>query len=281
MSANGRLSPAELVSVSGTLLTPRTAEAFVRMLAACKRATGVALDVVNGGGGYRDLTYQRAMYAARALYLPIRIAEPGTSTHGLGTALDLTTTCWTNSVRDWCRANARHYGFAFPPAIDPRHFLHLGTTTGPAGTGDTTPIPADPVAPPRPKEHHMAPVIHATNGAIVQLFEGKEPYAFSFPELSIAYAAAKAFNGTQALIEVSNEEMTVLIAQNVNRARMVQAIPPVDTDALAAALAPLITADENNDDGPAIAAAIVAALKPDFAAIPGAVNDDAAARMAQ
>lgn len=127
MSRNGRLDvETELEEVSGVLLAPATARAFVAMADACLASTGVRLDIVNGGGGYRSLDYQRSMYANRAKFLPIRIAKPGSSTHGLGTALDLTTTCYTQTVERWCRNHCREFGFAIPPSGDRRHFQHDG-----------------------------------------------------------------------------------------------------------------------------------------------------------
>lgn len=138
MSANGRLDAAtELVWVSGVQLAPVTARAFEAMAAACLTATGVRLDIVNSGGGYRDYATQKAMYANRAKFLPIRILPPGSSTHGLGRALDLTTTCYTSAVAKWCRAHCREYGFAVPPAGDPRHFQHNGVTIAPASSTAT------------------------------------------------------------------------------------------------------------------------------------------------
>lgn len=142
MAVNGKVPDWELVPVSGVRLERTTATAFANMARDCKAAIVADLDIVNGGGGYRDLDYQRAIYRDRAEYLPIRIAKPGLSKHGLGTALDLTTTCFTPAVKAWLRANCTAYGFIVPPANDPRHFDHTGSRTGPT-------IPATP-KPPRP-----------------------------------------------------------------------------------------------------------------------------------
>lgn len=132
MSKNGELDIArELVPVSGSYLRPITARAFGVMAIACLKATGVSLDIVNGSGGYRDLTAQRILY--RNPPAGITVAPPGTSTHGQGYALDLTTTCYTPAVAAWCRSHCQEYGFTVPPSNDPRHFMHNGITLGPAG----------------------------------------------------------------------------------------------------------------------------------------------------
>lgn len=141
MSANGRLDVArELVPISGTHLRPITAAAFVKMNAACEAATGRTLDIVNGAGGYRDWEAQVALY--RNPPAGVKVAAPGSSTHGQGYALDLTTTCFVPAVRDWLRSNCSDYGFTKPPANDPRHFYHDGKTTGPRPVDPETPVPA-------------------------------------------------------------------------------------------------------------------------------------------
>lgn len=152
---NGRLPTSALINISGALLTPTTAQAFTRMDAACRKATGMGLDIVNGTGGYRTWDVQQEMWEQRAAYAAqgITIASPGNSTHGLGTALDLTTSCWTPTVAAWVRAHRATYGFVTPPANDPRHFLHNGTTTGPAST-TSTPI-NEPAPVPEKKDTEM------------------------------------------------------------------------------------------------------------------------------
>lgn len=139
-STNGNVDPDLLVLVSGVLTHWATGTAFTRMSAACAAATGTALDIVNDGGGYRDIPYQQRLYDRRAAYLPIIIAPPGRSTHGWGTAVDLTIPCFTPAVRVWLGTNAAAYGFARPPADDPRHFLHDGKTLGPLPAVTPTPI---------------------------------------------------------------------------------------------------------------------------------------------
>lgn len=152
MSANGRLDVArELVAVSGTYLQPVTATAFARMQAACLRATGVTLDIVNGSGGYRDWDAQ--VYLCRHPPAGVTVSFPGFSTHGRGFALDVTTTCFTPDVAAWLRTNCRTYGFAVPPANDPRHFFHNGVTTGP--TSSPAGIPGTAI-PSTTEEPHMS-----------------------------------------------------------------------------------------------------------------------------
>jgi len=137
MSENGRVPLNTLVAISGTYLRPVTAEAFVNMARACGRETGVLLDIVNGGGGYRDIDAQWVVY--RNPPKGVSVAYPGHSTHGQGYALDLTTTCFTREVAAWVRAHCREYGFAVPPANDPRHLYHNGSTTGPAESAKPDP----------------------------------------------------------------------------------------------------------------------------------------------
>lgn len=166
VATNGRLTLNTLTAVSGTFLDPTTAEAFTRMAAACRAATGVQIDIVNGSGGYRDIESQQILWARRAYYAnlrpPIYIAPPGNSTHGLGRALDLTTTCYTAAVERWCRNNCHLYGFTKPPSADPRHFQHNGITLGPITdpAGETT----TPITPEPENEATMGVIYAQING---------------------------------------------------------------------------------------------------------------------
>ena len=127
---NGRLDQTLLSFIDGVYLDPTTARAWSAMRAACKAATGVELDIVNYWGGYR--TFAQQVSLAQNPPSGISVAAAGSSKHGLGHAVDITTPTRTAAQR-WLDANRAIYGFAASPKNDPNHFQHNGITTG-AGT---------------------------------------------------------------------------------------------------------------------------------------------------
>lgn len=238
MSANGRVDPADLVAISGTHLSRTTAAAFSNMAAACKAATGESLDIVNGLGGYRSLADQRVMYENRRLYLPIVIAPPGSSTHGFGTALDLTITCFTPEVREWLRRNLASYGFQRPPADDPRHFLHLGKTTGPARP--TAPA-GDDGTPITPEELEMPDTsfIRHENGTLTLLDNQLGPANYG-PGDTVGPEVAALLHGAPKPMTAAQWQRAV--SDCASRAARHQALAaPVDSAGLAREVAALLT----------------------------------------
>lgn len=124
---NGTLKSSQLVSIDTVYLAEPAASAWLAMRTACKAATGVQLRIASPYGGYRSLVAQRYMYNHQDQY-GVGIAAPGASTHGYGLAADCTTDTFRRA-REWLLENCSRYGFAVPPAKDPNHFAHNGTTT--------------------------------------------------------------------------------------------------------------------------------------------------------
>lgn len=159
MSANGRLTPAELTYVgNGQYLSNGTAQAFFRMSAAVKADTGVSL-TVSDGGGYRDLAAQQ--YLINHPQGPVPIAPLGYSTHGDGRAVDIRDFA---SLYVWLRKRAGTFGFYQQFDSEPWHWRFTGAET--AGTG-ITPITAQ-------KEDNMH---------VIQRNEGNAEWSLIWPAL--------------------------------------------------------------------------------------------------
>lgn len=263
---NGRLDVNDLSTVSGVLLNRVTAAAFTNMDAACRAAVGSGLDIVNDGGGYRSFAYQQWMYDRRAAYLPIIIARPGLSTHGWGTALDLTTTCFTPRVRVWLGDNAATFGFARPPVNDPRHFLHNGRTTGPTPTPTPKPEPLT-------AEDDMPRYIYTTESgtgyALIDSNYVDGVIITADPNIAAQFSwitQASGGSGVRLSRAAFNSECSAAVAlwrAHASKAELVW--DPADTDALAAAIAAKIPGATTAD--------IVEALRPDFAAVQANIDD--------
>jgi hypothetical protein len=135
-NGNGQVAPSQLTAVpgsSGTVLLERnTAVAWLAMVAACKKATGVTMVVTSPDGGYRDLAMQKYLYDHPQG--PVPIAAPGSSTHGWGTAIDI----W-NRQYSWLTANAAVFGFRQTFASEPWHWQYNGSP-------QPTPIASNPTA---------------------------------------------------------------------------------------------------------------------------------------
>lgn len=143
MSANGRLSAAELVSVDGVQLSIPTANAYRRMQAAALVA-GVKIWIALPIGGYRNWFVQGDMPVHPALYglnpdSHARIAPQGDSSHGLGDAVDIGSFPPADNLlkwgvdgqrrREWLLAHAAEFGFWREfNEVDPNHFHHDGKT---------------------------------------------------------------------------------------------------------------------------------------------------------
>lgn len=118
---NGRLPDDALVSIGdGFRLTPAAAEAFGRLEEAAL-AAGFTLQV---NSAYRSHDEQVAMVEEYGLVSEGGLAaEPGTSEHGWGIAVDLTL-----DARElgWFRGNAGRFGFAETIADEPWHWAYVG-----------------------------------------------------------------------------------------------------------------------------------------------------------
>lgn len=117
---NGRIPADALATVGGTShrLWAPAAQAFDTMLAAAAR-DGVRLDITDS---YRSYDGQVDVAARKGLYSQGGLAaEPGTSPHGWGLALDLAP---TDRAVGWLRANAGAYGFVEDTPREPWHWVY-------------------------------------------------------------------------------------------------------------------------------------------------------------
>lgn len=106
---NGRIPAASLVVVQGELtLLADPAAAWVRLLAACRAATGVTLRLSEPFGAYRSIEAQREMWADPSTSTTGQVAAPGASVHGLGDRIDINN--WESAAR-WLLFHARAYGW--------------------------------------------------------------------------------------------------------------------------------------------------------------------------
>jgi len=108
--ANGRIPQSALCALpSGDLLRADAAYAFAALNAAYREATGNDLCI---GNTYRSYSQQVALHAEK----PSMTAEPGTSNHGWGTAVDLCGGAerFGTATYRWLSANAPDYGWVNP-----------------------------------------------------------------------------------------------------------------------------------------------------------------------
>lgn len=122
MSANGRLKSSEITHMgNGVYLSNGTAQAFSRMAADVKQATGVTLRITPPDGGYRDIAMQQYLYDHPEG--PVPIARPGSSTHGMGRAVDISNFA---SVLVWLRKYAGAHQFYQQFSSEPWHWVFTG-----------------------------------------------------------------------------------------------------------------------------------------------------------
>lgn len=100
----------------------KTSRAWRDMKRDCLKATGVKLRI-SVRGGYRSLHAQRVVY--RKGTGPVPVAPPGTSTHGLGHAVDINN--WA-AAEAWLKKHAKDYGFRRQFTSEPWHYLHDAST---------------------------------------------------------------------------------------------------------------------------------------------------------
>lgn len=115
---NGRLDETalSLIGIGNHRLAPAAAEAFRRMRADAA-AQGIAIGATDS---YRDYDQQVDLVSRKGLYSNGGLAaQPGTSQHGWGLALDLDV---DESGLAWLRANAARYGFFEDVPREPWHW---------------------------------------------------------------------------------------------------------------------------------------------------------------
>ncbi|MFV0632938.1 M15 family metallopeptidase [Demequina sp.] len=118
---NGQIPEAALQAVPGTSerLWAPAATQLTRLLDDA-RAAGVTIGVTDG---YRDYASQVALAQSKGLYSQGGLAaEPGTSQHGWGLAVDL---ALDSTAQAWMRDNAGRYGFVENVAREPWHWEYV------------------------------------------------------------------------------------------------------------------------------------------------------------
>lgn len=115
--SNGRLPDESLMSIGGGhRLQPVAAQAWLRMVQDAA-AQGVHLTLTDS---YRDFATQVRLAEEKGLYSQGGLAaEPGTSQHGWGLAVDV------DQGREWLAQNASRYGFETIPR-EPWHWQYVG-----------------------------------------------------------------------------------------------------------------------------------------------------------
>ncbi len=131
---NGEIRIRKLADVDGCRLLPQVAEAWVAMRDAA-RVDGLSIGVADC---YRSIDEQQAVYEAWcAVGECAMAAEPGTSTHGHGIALDVAldgrTIGFASREFTWLVEHGPYFGFYHPefagiwsPTPEPWHFEYLG-----------------------------------------------------------------------------------------------------------------------------------------------------------
>ena len=152
---NGEVPSSHLVEVEvGLFLEAATAAAYRKMKAAAARE-GVQLAIPRPAGAYRSLFVQQDMHDRPWLYnldptSSVALAPPGSSTHGLGTRVDIV----RGAAGDWAIRNASRFGFVREfGASDPRHFRY----SAPSWASATQPVPTQPIF---QEGDDMARIIH-------------------------------------------------------------------------------------------------------------------------
>jgi zinc D-Ala-D-Ala carboxypeptidase len=130
---NGRIPPFLLESIGqGNHRLARDAAVAFKAMAADARRDGVTLTVSDS---YRSLDEQAAMVDSQGHYSEGGLAaEPGTSAHGWGLAVDLDLNARATT---WMRANAGRYGFAEDVPREPWHWTYRANAAGVRTNGST------------------------------------------------------------------------------------------------------------------------------------------------
>lgn len=123
--SNGRLDESTLTSIgNGHMLRDDAAQAYLRMVEAA-RADGITWSITDS---YRTYEAQVRVAAEKGLYSQGGLAaEPGTSRHGWGLAVDLGGGANSNNTpqNNWLRNNANRFGFHTIPR-EPWHWEFRG-----------------------------------------------------------------------------------------------------------------------------------------------------------
>lgn len=139
-ASNGLLNASYLKSIGGNhKLNSEAAVAYLKMVAAAK-AAGVEWGITDS---YRTLEAQKDVAKRKGLYSKGGLAaQPGTSNHGWGSALDLNFKVGKGNALEWLKKNAATYGFTNIPR-EPWHWEHkqsaknLGSNTSNTSTQET------------------------------------------------------------------------------------------------------------------------------------------------
>jgi LAS superfamily LD-carboxypeptidase LdcB len=117
---NGRIPASQLESIGqGDHRLSRDAATAFKAMAADARRDGVTLSVSDS---YRSLDEQTAMVEREGRYGEGGLAaDPGTSAHGWGLAVDLNA---DNRSTNWMRANGSKYGFVEDVPREPWHWTY-------------------------------------------------------------------------------------------------------------------------------------------------------------
>jgi hypothetical protein len=134
--------PIEVVRINGQLVSKQLTPAFVAMYRAAQ-GDGVTLELVSG---FRTMAQQEHLYQCyinrNGQQCPSGCsscnvaAEPGTSNHQNGTAIDIETNNGTNQAYQWLRAHAYNYGFndTYNPP-EPWHWVYQNPSIYPDPCG--------------------------------------------------------------------------------------------------------------------------------------------------
>ena len=118
---NGRIPPEALASIGGgERLWAPAAAAFTKMRTAAS-AAGVRLGVNDSYRSFDeqvDVARRKGLYSAGGL-----AAQPGTSDHGWGKAVDLQL---DGKAQSWMRAHGAEFGFAEDTPREPWHWAYTG-----------------------------------------------------------------------------------------------------------------------------------------------------------
>ena len=167
---NGQLSPSELMDVGdGKKLWKPAAIQYLRMKADAKKDKVYFILT----DGYRDLEGQRIMWNK---YGSPRAARPGTSKHGLGKAIDIS----SPGAQPWIRLHGSKYGWIWPDWAhsSPRedwHFEYVGGGIAPSTPQTSIPgqTPTTQTPTTRPSTPLNAPRIPAgATGVIKETVDG-------------------------------------------------------------------------------------------------------------
>ena len=139
-ASNGLLNGSYLTSIGGNhKLNSEASVAYLKMVAAAK-AEGVEWGITDS---YRTLEIQKDLVKRKGLYSKGGLAaQPGTSNHGWGSAVDLNFKVGKGNALEWLKKNAATYGFTNIPR-EPWHWEHKQSAKnmGSNATNTTTDSP--------------------------------------------------------------------------------------------------------------------------------------------